>query len=225
MSSTRDPQLLPPAGPNDAEHLRNLAPNLAIALNPPGVDIDRIAPCTPSSGTTLFSVCYFGHLPNVDAAIWFVSRVLPLVRAEIPDATVRLAGSGATDEIVALVEHPGVSLLGFVEDLAAEMQGCALTLAPPREGGGIRVKVLESFAYGRTTVVAQIGAAGIRATDGVEFRLADDERSFAAAIVELLRDTDKRHAMERAARELVLDCYTAEKSALRSENTFKEMLE
>ena len=209
---------------DDADRISRWLPELDIAINPMGADIHRISACGPSNGHTMLSVSFFGHLPNVDATIWFVERVLPLVQAEIPDATLRLAGSGATDEIVALTERPGVELLGYVEDLAAEMEACALALAPVREGGGLRTKVLESFAYGRTMVVTPIGAAGILAEDGVHYRIADDERAFARAVVEVLRDDERRHAMERAARSLVLEHYTSEIMADRSEAIFKEML-
>jgi glycosyltransferase involved in cell wall biosynthesis len=169
-------------------------------------------------------VANFGHPPNVDGTIWFVNRVFPRVRAEVPNVTVRLVGRGPTDDIVALAENPGVELVGYVEDLGPEMEACALTLAAVREGGGLRTKVLESFAYGRTAVVTPIGAAGIVAEDGVEFRIGVDERETADAIVELLHDDEKRHAMEESARELVLLNYTNELMADRSEVIFGELM-
>ena len=69
-----------------------------------------------------------------------------------------------------------------------------------------------------------LGAVGIRATDGVECRIAADEREFAAAIVDVLRDDDRRHAMERAARELVLRHFTADIMTDRSESLYRELV-
>lgn len=207
----------------DQKLLRRWCPDARIEVNPMGANIENIEPCSPSSGHTILSVGNFGHIPNIDAAIWFVTRILPHVQSEIPDATVRLVGGGATDAIVALKEHPGVELLGRIEDLTPEMAGAAITIAPVREGGGLRTKVLESFAFGRTMVMTPLGAVGIRATDGVECRIAADERSFAAALVEVLRDDDKRHAMERAARELVLRHFTADIMTQRSESLYREL--
>ena len=208
----------------DAEFIHRWLPDVSLAVNPIGADVERISPCRPSTGHTLLSVANFGHPPNIDGTIWFVNRVFPRVRAEVPNVTVRLVGGGPTDDIVALAENPGVELVGYVEDLAPEMEACALTLAAVREGGGLRTKVLESFAYGRTAVVTPIGAAGIVAEDGVEFRIGVDERATADAIVELLRDDEKRHSMEEAARELVLLNYTNELMANRSEAVYRELM-
>jgi GT2 family glycosyltransferase/glycosyltransferase involved in cell wall biosynthesis len=207
----------------DAELVARWVPNTRVEINPMGPNVENITPCPPSTGHTILSVGYFGHAPNIDAAIWFVHRVLPLVQAEVPDAMLRFAGGGATDAIVALKEHPGVELLGRVKDLFAEMENCTITIAPVREGGGLRTKVLESFAYGRTMVVTPLGASGIEVTDNVECRIATDEHAFAAAVVELLRNEDQRRAMENAARELVADHYTSEIHARRSESLYREI--
>jgi glycosyltransferase involved in cell wall biosynthesis len=160
----------------------------------------------------------------VDGIIWFVTRVFPRVRAQVPDVRLKIVGRGATDEIVSLAESPGVEFLGYVEDLRPEMEGCALTLAAVRQGGGLRTKVLESFAYGRTAVVTPIGAAGIRGRDGVEFRIGTGESETAAAIAELLQNQEMRHAMEQAARQLVLAEYTIDLVAERSEAIYRELM-
>jgi glycosyltransferase involved in cell wall biosynthesis len=171
----------------------------------------------------MLSVGYFGHPPNVDAAYWFASRVLPLIRVAIPDARVRMVGAG-TEEVASLAEYDGVELAGYVEDLDPEMAACAFALAPIREGGGLRTKVLESFAYGRTMVVTPIATAGIQAHDGVQIRVAIGARRFAEACIELLRDHDLRRRMEVASRALVLEHYTDQKMARRAEAIYRELI-
>lgn len=208
----------------DERHLKSWLPDLPTVVNPIGVNIDRIRACPPSSGHTMLSIGYFGHPPNLDAACWFVERILPLVRAEVPDACLRLIGGDATDAIVALADQPGVELVGRVPELDQEMSGCALTLAPSREGGGLRTKVLESMAFGRTMVATSIATQGILVEDGQQLRIADDAEGFAAAIIELLRDTKSRHAMEIASRELVMTHYTSTAMAERAEAIFRGML-
>ena len=151
-------------------------------------------------------------------------RVLPLVRKQVPDAEVDLVGRRAPAAVEALAGEPGVNLRGYVKDLGECMADCALSVAPLREGAGLRTKVLEAFAYGRTMVVTPVAAAGIEARDGKHFRIAADEQGFARAIVELLQDRDRRQQMERAARTLVERHYTKEMLAQHYEALYREML-
>ena len=104
------------------------------------------------------------------------------------------------------------------------MANSALSAAPLREGAGLRSKVLEAFAHGRTMVVTPVAAAGIEARDGEHFRIAGDEQGFARAIVELLKDRDRRQRMEQSARTLVERHYTKEMLAQRYEDLYREML-
>lgn len=209
---------------DDAERLRPLVPGVPIAVNPVGADTRAIQACGPSRGATLLAVGYFGHHPNVDAMRWFVGSVFGAVRAAVPDVRLRIAGGDPTAEVAALASVPGVEVLGFVADLGAEMAACALTIAPVREGAGLRTKVIESFAYGRAVVATPQGAAGITGAAGHGMRVAADAPAFAAAIIDLLGDEAGRHAMERAARELVLTRFSAEKTAERAESIYREVL-
>ncbi|MCA8956660.1 MAG: glycosyltransferase [Planctomycetes bacterium] len=208
----------------DADALHRFMPRLPITVNPTGVNLRGLTPCEPSSGTTLLSVCSFRHAPNVDAVLWFVQHVLPLVRAQVPEVRLRLAGADAPHSVQALARDPAIELLGFVQDLRVEYAACALALAPLREGGGLRVKVLEALAHRRTVVATPVGIAGIAVRDGVEARVAADAEAFAGAVVALLRDPGKRREMERAGRALVEREYSIERMATRSEEVFDELL-
>ncbi|MHC4512226.1 MAG: glycosyltransferase [Planctomycetota bacterium] len=210
--------------PEDADHLRTWAPGSDTRIVPLGVDTEGIAALPTSTGHKILFVGYFGHAPNIEGALWLVRRVLPLVRKQVPDAEVDLVGRRAPAAVEALAAEPGVNLRGYVEDLGECMADCALSVAPLREGAGLRSKVLEAFAYGRTMVVTPVAAAGIEARDHEHFRIAGDEQGFARAIVELLQDQDRRQQMEQAARALVEQHYTKEMVAQHYEALYREML-
>ena len=210
--------------PQDADHLNAWSPGLDPRVIPLGVDTDTIAALPTSTSHRILFVGYFAHAPNIEGALWFVRRVLPLVRREVPDAEVDLVGRRAPAAVEALAEEPGVSLRGYVADLGECMADSALSVAPLREGAGLRSKVLEAFAHGRTMVVTPVAAAGIEARDGEHFRIASDEQGFARAIVELLKDRDRRQQMEQSARTLVERHYTKEMLAQRYEDLYREML-
>ena len=210
--------------PEDADHLGAWSRGVDPRVIPLGVDTENIAALPTATNHKILFVGYFAHAPNIEAALWFVRRVLPLVRKEVPEAEVDLVGRRAPPAVEALAKEPGVNLRGYVENLAECMADSALSVAPLREGAGLRSKVLEAFAYGRTMVVTPVAAAGIDAQDGEHFRIAADERSFADAIIELLRDRDRRQRMEQAARALVEQRYTKEMLARSYEVVYREMI-
>src|SRR5690606_21015222 len=92
---------------------------------------------------------------NEEAVDRFVQKIWPRIRAAAPQARFRIVGSQMTEAHRARWgAHAGVEVIGFVERLADAYGACALTVAPIFEGGGTKIKVLESLLYGRTCVVA-----------------------------------------------------------------------
>jgi glycosyltransferase involved in cell wall biosynthesis len=89
---------------------------------------------------------------------------------------------------------------GAVESVAPFLDAAAVVVAPIRNGGGMRVKLLEAMAAGKAIVASPLAAAGLEVTDGHELLLAGRDSEFAAAIVRLLDDPMARGALARRAR-------------------------
>lgn len=128
-----------------------------------------------------------GYLPNLDGARWFVEEILPAVRERRPDARVALVGSSPPAALAGLV-RPGVELVGPVEHVGRELAASDVFVAPLRAGSGVRLKLLEAFASGIPVVATSLAAEGLDVRDGVHLAIADDERTFADAVVRLLED-------------------------------------
>jgi glycosyltransferase involved in cell wall biosynthesis len=141
------------------------------------------------------------YLPNIDAAMWFASRVWPKLRCAMPfPIRFVIAGSGAPREVTALARQPGIVVAGAVEDVAPLYRRAALAVVPIRAGGGTRIKLLESASHGVPLVATRFGAAGTGLRSGHELLLADNERDFAKACARLL--TDGKIASRLAAQAL-----------------------
>ena len=145
--------------------------------------------------------------PNVDAVLWFVQRVLPRVRAELPGAHFVVVGQHPHRRLDPLREDPAVTLPGWVEDTRPYIARAAVYVAPLRVGGGTRLKLLEAMAMGKAVVATRLGAEGYPVTDGGELLLADTPADFAAAVVALLRAPERRAALGRVARAFVEQRY------------------
>jgi glycosyltransferase involved in cell wall biosynthesis len=70
-----------------------------------------------------------------------------------------------------------------------------------RIGGGTRLKIYEAMATAKAVVSTTVGAEGLDVNNGRDIILADDPKSFAQAVIMLLRDPELRRRYETAAAE------------------------
>ncbi|GAB3670272.1 glycosyltransferase family 4 protein [Halopiger thermotolerans] len=167
-------------------------------------------------------LAFFGSyvwFPNEDAALVFARRVFPRIRERHPDAELALAGRDATDEVRALGDRPGVTFRGEVDDLESFVQAAAAVIAPLRVGGGVRLKILESMAWGAPVVTTRAGFEGVDAVPGEDLLVADDWDAFVDATVRLLRDPAERRRLGANARERIADRYAIDDVAADLEAT------
>ena len=132
-------------------------------------------------------LCFLGgfqHAPNVDAAVYLVREVLPLVKQHIPDVKVYLIGSRVTKAVQALASED-VIVTGYVRDLGAYLPRCKVSVNPLRFGAGIKGKVLSSMAYGLPCVGTTVCFDGMNLRDGEDVLIADHAGPLCGAIVAL----------------------------------------
>jgi O-antigen biosynthesis protein len=173
----------------EAEAARALEPGARIQAIPPyAFDsfVKRDRP-VPASGGLLF-VAGFAHRPNVDAALWLVREVLPLLKADIPDLRLTLAGSNPAPEILALA-GPGIVVTGSLSAAAlAEVYGRArVAVVPLRYGAGVKLKVVEAMREGVPVVTTSPGTQGLPGLAEI-LPVWDEPEGFARAVLDLLRD-------------------------------------
>ncbi len=136
----------------------------------------------------LLFVGSYRHPPNVDAARWLATEILPEVRAHLPDVVLHLVGADAPDDIVALGALPGVQFHGYVPDLLPLLEGARVGVAPLRYGAGVKGKVNQSLAHGQPMVATVCAVEGMHLVDGQDVLVADDASDFAQAVVRLYQD-------------------------------------
>jgi glycosyltransferase involved in cell wall biosynthesis len=98
-------------------------------------------------------------------------------------------------------------LSGYVEDVRPLVAGARVCVAPIRQGGGTRIKILEAMALGTPVVATSKGAEGLEVIEGEHILLADDPAGFANSTLRLLRDAELRQRLATNARRLVEQRY------------------
>jgi glycosyltransferase involved in cell wall biosynthesis len=150
------------------------------------------------------ALAYTGLLawqPNAHGLDWFCRDVWPLVRRDLPEATLTIAGPGlrrAADGTLAVPQAwsvPGIKTVGYVDDLESLYKDSLAIVAPILGGSGVRMKLLESMRAGMPTVTTTDGAAGLDVRDGREMLIADDPARYAELVVRILSDAALRERL------------------------------
>lgn len=173
---------------------------------PTGVDTEFFRPggeTKPSPHAMVFTGS-MDWLPNDDAIRYFMREIMPLIRKQVPDATLTVVGRNPTPALVELSKtDPSLIVTGRVDDVRPYMEGAAVYIVPLRIGGGTRLKIFEAMAMERAVVSTTVGAEGLPLTSGVELLLADEPASFAEATVKVMTDSSYAEQLGRRAASVV----------------------
>lgn len=156
------------------------------------------------------------YLPNQDAALHLVDKIIPLIRRSIPDLKLSIVGRNPTAELVQKAKRDGnIVVTGLVDDVRPYLEQAAVFVAPVRFASGTQNKVLEAMAMQIPVVCTATVAAGLHFDDLREppVCVADRAKPFATAVVELLRDESKRSRLAAQGREFVRQRFDWSRSA------------
>jgi glycosyltransferase involved in cell wall biosynthesis len=142
---------------------------------------------------------HFPYRPNADAAVILAEQVLPRVREQMPDVSLRLVGN-PTPTVDALASLPGVTVAGHVPAMGPELRGAAVVAAPMGVVAGTNVKIIEAFAYGVPVVASPAATRGLDVRPGRELEIAETPEALADACVGLLSDRNRRIQLTERAR-------------------------
>ncbi|MGB9873865.1 MAG: glycosyltransferase, partial [Hydrogenobacter sp.] len=150
------------------------------------------------------SVCFIGSTlnPNNLLAIkYFLNKIYPLVLQRdseiefyaIGDKTNELMLENIVeDKSLLKIYEKKVHLVGWVKKIGEEIRKHKLSVAPLISGSGIKGKILNSLEHGVPVVTTSLGAEGFVDLGNSGIVVADSPEDFAQAIVELIKDEEKR---------------------------------
>lgn len=187
----------------DAAFFSKVSPGTPTHVVHNGVDTDYFKP--GSGGESNHDVVFEGNMsfpPNADAAVYFASSVLPLIRARVPGVRFRIVGKNPAPEVAALA-GADVEVTGFVDDVRPYLDRAAVFVCPLRKGAGIKNKILQAWAMGKAVVATSASTGGLAVREGENILVRDDPAGIAEAVVELLENPARRKSLAAAARATV----------------------
>jgi glycosyltransferase involved in cell wall biosynthesis len=168
----------------DLAWVRQHAPDARAELLPPALLVERYESLgsPPNPGPQIGFVGGLEWTPNEVGLRWFVDNVLPIVLQRVPTASLAVLARGAAERPW-LSQHPAIRILPAEADAPSLFAASHVSLAPLLQGGGVRIKILESLAIGCPVVATNIGGEGL-ALPGLT--KTDDPTAFAEACVQHL---------------------------------------
>ena len=149
-------------------------------------------------------VANYRHPPNVLAAIFLAKKVMPLIRARIPGATLSLVGPHAPAEVAELAGN-GVRLLGFVDDLTEIYEVATAVMVPIFTGTGMRIKSVEALSHGRPVIGTSLAMRGFESATREAFVVAETPEEFSEAACRIAGGGDFAAKLGEAGRAYVTE--------------------
>ena len=191
----------------DAESLQQIEPRVEIAVVPNGVDTHYFnnGHAADEDSDSLVFTGLMSYEPNVFGMVRFCEKIMPRVMQMRPNTRLYCVGMEPTEQVRDLEtkfpEH--VIVTGAVEDVRPFIRRAAVVVVPLWDGGGTRLKILEALSMRKAVVSTGIGAEGLVLVSGKHLVIADDDKNFADAVVELQQNSAMRKELGKAGRKLV----------------------
>jgi polysaccharide biosynthesis protein PslH len=188
-----------------------------VEVVPNGVDHEKFTPALSSIASRfqeengnprLIFTGFMDYFANEDGVRWFCEKILPRIRAEIPKTELYIVGNRPTNMVWTLSEIDGVTVTGYVDDIRLYYWMADVCVIPLRIARGLQNKVLEAMATGNAVVATSNASDGIICHGNEDIVIADDEAAFAKAVIDLIKDSDKRRKIGRKAAENIRRYYS-----------------
>lgn len=194
----------------DKKHFRKLGYKGPMMSLPLGVDLKEYEPWINSkSELSLVHLASMDWLPNKEGVEWFLKSCWQAIHKEHPELKLFLAGRNFPEEIIAL-KPKGVHFSGRVDNAFEYLSTKQIMIVPLLSGSGMRVKIIQGLALGKTIISTTIGAEGIDVTDEKNILIADTPEEFAKAISRCMKDPKWCRSIGRNALELARTTYSNE---------------
>ena len=145
-------------------------------------------------------------MPNDEGIRWFIDEVLPKTVEKVPDFVYHLAGRNMPEWLITL-NNPNVNVIGEVPDAKEFVTNHDVAIVPLLSGSGIRIKIIESMAMGKTVITTRVGAEGILYDEEVNIIIAENKAKMVEAIRSLNENPQIAVRIGQAARRLIEETY------------------
>lgn len=194
---------------HEKDAINSFFPGADVRVIPNGVDCEYFKPLGEEEEfPSLVFVGGMSHPPNVEGILYFHKYVYGHIKRKIPDVRLYVVGREPAKEVQQLTSDKTVTVTGYVEDVRPYLAKSSAVIIPMISGSGMKNKILEAMAMGKTVVTTSIGALGIDVTPEKNIIIADGPMVFAQRVTELLSNEQLRRVIGYEARKFAETRYS-----------------
>ncbi|MDP4291272.1 MAG: glycosyltransferase, partial [Bacteroidota bacterium] len=105
----------------------------------------------------------------------------------------------------------GVDIMGEVPDATRFMCDNGIMIVPLFSGSGVRVKIIEAMALGKTVISTSIGMEGIKCRPQRDILIADTPEEFLETVIGCYNDPEMARQIGENGRKYILENHLLEK--------------
>ncbi|HLP12463.1 MAG TPA: glycosyltransferase family 4 protein [Flavobacteriales bacterium] len=207
---------------DDAAFFKYKAPHIPVTEIPVGfADSDY----TPTANTTpvLFHLGSMDWMPNVEGVDWFMDHVLPIIAKKYPGIKFHIAGK-KMPEWYSTLNNPNLVVDGRVNSSKNYMASKDILIVPLLSGSGMRVKIIEAMAYGKTVISTTVGVKGIHLENNTNVLIGDTPQEFAAQVIRCIESAELRSTIAINGFNLVNTTYDSGTIKEKTQHFFQDVV-
>lgn len=148
-------------------------------------------------------------VPNVEASIWFATKIFPIILQEVPDAKFIIAGANPSKRVLSL-QTECITVISNFKTVDEIYSLADYVVVPLLSGGGVKGKLIEAIAHRKLVITTDRGIEGTEFKDHEHVILAKSESDFAKYCIKIIMHPEIYNQIERQAYELFQRLYSWE---------------
>jgi hypothetical protein len=191
---------------------------------PFGINLAEYSDEDPPEEMSLFHLGSLEWPPNFEGVTWFLEQIWPAIRKEFPNLIFYLAGRKIPAEFNE-ENYPGIKVVGEVTDAKKFISSKSIMLVPILSAGGMRVKIIEGMALGKTILSTKLGAEGIDFKENEGVYLADTKNDFLKHLRDFHKNPEKINTQKKVSREFVCANFDNQKLSIQLTEFYLNLLD
>ncbi len=162
--------------------LMRTPPRPTIQILPNGIDTSYYQRCHPQLGNKIVFTGNMSYPPNVDAALFLIHEIMPLVWELMPELRLMIAGTNPHASLLR-EKSSRIEITGRVDDIRVCYEQAALFVAPMRMGTGMQNKILEALSMAIPVITTPMAASAFQPDVLQKLMVAESAKDIANSIL------------------------------------------
>jgi polysaccharide biosynthesis protein PslH len=184
--------------------------NQDIKVVPNGVDFNQYRPLDIVKKYDILFSGNMGYIPNIDAAYYAATKIMPRVWDKNKEVSFLIAGMGAPDKIKKLASAQ-ISVIENYKDINLAYSESKINIAPMFLSIGLQNKILQAMANNIPNISTTLANNAVNAQHKKEIIEANCEQEFADEILKLLNDKSYYDSIANSGFQFVKENYSWQK--------------